>query len=188
MSRYAPVELLRADHETSTFDCGSDQQTIWLGRYALIAQQAGTARVYVACRAGERKVAGFYSLAAGSILPEAASARLSAGAGRYPIPVVILARLGVDLAEQGRGLGSALVRDALKRATTAAATIGIRALLIHAESPSAAAFYRRVDPAFEPSPADPLHLVLLMKDIRAAIQRAAAALAGEGRDTQVIDG
>lgn len=177
MSRYAPVELLRADHDTSTFDCGSDQQTIWLRRYSLIAQRAGTARVYVACRVGDGKVAGYYALSAGSILPEEASTRLAAGTGRYPIPVVIMTRLGVDLGEQGRGFGSALVRDALKRAATAAGMIGIRALLIHAESPSAAAFYRRLDPAFEASPVEPLHLVLLMKDIRAAIQRAAVAAA-----------
>ena len=188
MSRYAPVELLRADHDASTFDCGSDQQTIWLRRYALIAQQAGTARVYVACPVGERKVAAYHALAAGSMLPEAASARLAAGAGRYPIPVVILTRLGVGTVEQGRGLGSALLRDAMKRAATAAGRIGIRALLIHAESSSAAAFYRRIDPAFEPSPVEPLHLVLLMKDIRAAIQRAAVDQAAESDDPQVTGG
>ena len=187
MSRYAPVELLRADHDTSNFDCGSDQQTIWLRRYALIAQGAGTARVYVACRDGERAVVGYHSLAAGSMLAEAAPSRLAAGTGRHPIPVAILTRLGVSLAEQGRGLGSALVRDALQRAATAAGTIGIRALLIHAESPSASAFYRRIDPAFQPSPVEPLHLVLLMKDIRAAIQRAAVGTSGERDDRPVSD-
>ena len=172
MSRYAPVELLRADHDTSIFDCGSEPQTLWLRRYALISQQSGTGRVYVACRTSDRSVAGYYALSAGSILADDAPARIAAGTGRHPIPVVILTRLGVDLAEQGRGLGSALVRDALQRAATAAGTIGIRALVIHAETSKAAAFYRNLDSAFEPSPADPLQLILLMKDVRAAIRRA----------------
>jgi GNAT superfamily N-acetyltransferase len=101
---------------------------------------------------------------------------------------VILTRLGVDLAEQGRGLGAALVRDALERAATAAASIGIRALLIHAESQRAAAFCRRIDPAFQPSPVEPLHLVLLMKDIRAALLRAAVGPSGERDDRAVSDG
>ncbi|MDO8485836.1 MAG: hypothetical protein Q7S35_12920 [Candidatus Limnocylindrales bacterium] len=53
--------------------------------------------------------------------------------------------------------------------------VGVRALLIHAETPEAAEFYRRIHPGFLPSPTDPLHLVLLMKDLRAAIREAAAS-------------
>lgn len=173
MSRYAPVEHLRPDHQTAAFDCGSEQQTSWLRQYGMIAQRAGTSRVYVACRVNEVQVVGYYALAAGSLLREEASPRLAAGTGRHPIPVVLLTRLGVDLAEQGRGLGKALVRDALKRVATAAGSIGVRALLIHAESARAAEFYRRLDPSFEPSPVDPLHVVLLIKDVRAAITAAA---------------
>lgn len=175
MSRYGPVEPLTPDHDRSTFDCGSPDQTSWLRRHALQAQQADTARVYAVCRVGEHEVVGYYALAAGSVQPEAAAPRLASGTGRYPIPVVILARLGVDLTEQGHGLGTALVRDALLQTASVANRIGVRAFLIHAESPEAAAFYSRIDPAFEPSPTDPLHLVLLMKNIRAAIRKAAGA-------------
>ncbi len=174
MSRYAPVELLRPTDHTAKFDCGSEQQTIWLRRYALIAQQAGTARVYVARRTSDGSVAGYHALAAGSMLVDEAPARLAKGTGRHPIPVVILTRLGVDVSEQGHGLGTALVRDAFLRAAAAAETIGVRALLIHAESPRVVAFYRRLDPAFELSPVEPLHLVLLMKDLHASIGRVAA--------------
>ena len=173
MSRYAPVELLRPTDDTSTFDCGSEQQTIWLHRYAIIAQQAGTARVYVARRARDDGIAGYHALSAGSMPVDDAPIRLAKGIGRHPIPVIVLTRLGVDIAEQGRGLGTALVRDAFLRAATAASAIGVRALLIHAETQDAASFYQRLDPAFEPSPVEPLHLVLLMKDLRAAIGRAA---------------
>jgi GNAT superfamily N-acetyltransferase len=182
VSRYAPAEHLTADHDRSTFDCGSADQTNWLRRYALTAQQANTARVYVACRAGESRVVGYYALTAGSVRLEAASTRLASGAGRHPIPVVVLARLGVDLGEQRHGLGTALLRDALLQTTSVANRIGVRALLIHAESPEAADFYRRFDPAFETSPSDPLHLILLMKDIRAAIRKAADAVSAPASD------
>lgn len=180
MSRYAPVTLLDNGHDTGSFDCGSEQQTNWLRRYALTAQQARTARVYVACRVGEHEVAGYYAVSAGQVLPPDATARLAKGTGRHPIPIIVLGRLGVDVREQGRGLGSALVRDAFQRVVTASSTIGVRALLIHAETSKAAEFYRRLDPSFESSPADPLDLVLLVKDIEASIHRAAADAMSRG--------
>lgn len=175
MSRYAPVALLNADHDRSTFDCGSDAQSAWLREHALRAQQADTARVYVACEAGRFAVAGYYALTAGSAAREAASPRATRGTGRYPVPVVILTRLGVHMGEQGRGLGAALVRDALLQTAWIAQRIGVRALLIHAENDAAVAFYRHLTPAFEASPTDPLHLILLMKDLRRAIALAASA-------------
>lgn len=167
------IEGLTADHDVAGFDCGSAEQTSWLRRRALDAQRADTAQVYVACEAGSTRVIGYYALAAGSVAMEVAPARVTAGIGRYPVPVVILARLGVDVAAQGRGLGSALVRDALLQVAWISERIGVRALLIHAETAEAAAFYRRIDPAFEPSPTDPLHVILLVKDLRTAIRTAA---------------
>jgi hypothetical protein len=142
-----------------------------------MAQQAETARVYVACPAGDRRVVGYYALAAGSVRSEGVPSRVAQGSGRHPIPVVILTRLGVDIGDQGRGLGAALVRDALLQTAWFADRVGVRAMLIHAESGEAAAFYRHLTPAFEPSPTDPLHLVLLTKDLRREIRRAAEARA-----------
>lgn len=173
MTRYAPAEPLTTDHDRSSFDCGSEAQSNWLRKYALAAQQADTARVYVVRPHGERRVAGYYALAAGSVEPDLGSPRLAAGAGRYPVPVVILARLGVDLRDQGAGLGRELVRDAFLQTAAVADQVGALALVIHAETSEVAAFYRRLDPAFEPATADPLQLILLLKDIRAAVQRAA---------------
>jgi ribosomal protein S18 acetylase RimI-like enzyme len=164
--RIAP---LSPAHDLSTFDCGSEAQTSWLRRHALQAQQADTARVFVACLAGTTRVAGFYALAAGSVQGEQAPARLTRGIGRYPVPVVVLARLGVDRDAQGQRLGSSLVRDALLQTAAIAERLGVRALVIHAETPRAAGFYRGIDAAFEPMPGEPLHLVLLMKDLRKAI-------------------
>jgi GNAT superfamily N-acetyltransferase len=173
VTRYAPAEALTTDHDRSSFDCGSEAQSNWLRKHALAAQQADTARVYVVRPHGERRVAAYYALAAGSVEPDLGSPRLAAGAGRHPIPVVILARLGVDLRDQRAGLGRELVRDAFLQTAAVADQVGARALIIHAETAEASAFYRRLDPAFEPATADPLHLILLLKDIRAAVRRAA---------------
>jgi GNAT superfamily N-acetyltransferase len=94
--------------------------------------------------------------------------RVARGTGRYPIPVILLARLGVDVNEQGRRLGRALIKEVLLRTSEAAETVGARALLIHAESDAARSFYEHLA-EFEPSPTDALHLFLLMKDLRATI-------------------
>lgn len=175
MRRYGGIQPIAADHDTQSFDCGSEEPTAWLIRHALQAHQSDTAKVYVVCPDGSRSVVGYYALAAGSIEHAAAPPRLTKGVGRYPVPVVILTRLGVDLGEQGRGLGSALVRDALFQVAAIADRVGVRALLIHAATPEAAAFYRGIDPGFEASPTDPLHVVLMIKDLRRAIRDAAAA-------------
>ena len=84
-----------------------------------------------------------------------------------PVPVILLSRLAIDRKEQGQGLGAALLRDAITRAVAAAEIIGVRALLVHALHEQARAFYAHFD--FEPSPTDPLHLLLLIKDARALL-------------------
>lgn len=98
------------------------------------------------------------------------AARLTKGAGRYPQPVALLARLGVDLRHEGQGLGAALLQDVLARLTALSSDIGCRGLLVHAESAEARKFYLHLVPEFEASPTDELHLVLLMKDIRRTLQ------------------
>jgi GNAT superfamily N-acetyltransferase len=169
VSEFTSVEVLTADHETDDFDCGSPAQTDWLRSHGLQAQLAGTSRVFVVCGAGGKRVVGYHALAAGSVEHADSPDRLRRGVGRHPIPVVILTRMGVDLSQQGRGLGAALVKDALQRTIAAAHEIGVRALLIHAETQEARAFYMHLA-EFELSPTDPLHLYLLMKDLRATIE------------------
>lgn len=166
--RHSQVESLEASHNLSDFDCGSDAQTTWLRRHALSAHQSGTSRVRVVRRLEDQAVVGYYALASGAVLHEKAPERVKKGAGQYPIPVVILTRLGVDVSEQGKGLGKALVVDALRRVDIAAQEIGVRALLIHAESEVVREFYLALA-EFEQSPTNELHLFLLMKDLRRAI-------------------
>lgn len=110
---------------------------------------------------------GYYSLTAGGVRPEETPARVSKGMARHPIGVVLLARLAVDKREQGKGLGSALLKDALLRSAGAADLIGARAVMVHAIDERARSFYERY--GFEASPLDKFQLMLLMKDLRASL-------------------
>jgi GNAT superfamily N-acetyltransferase len=164
------VEPLLSAHTVAGFDCGSRAQSDWLIEHAMQAHRSGLSRVYVVrdVTDGDERVVGYYALAAGSVAPAEAPRPLMQSAGRYHQPVVILARLGVDRGAQGAGLGRALVVDALRRIAAAADVIGVRAVLIHCESEAARDFYLRLA-KFESSPTDPMHLLLLMKDLRRAL-------------------
>lgn len=164
----APV-LLAESHEFAGFDCGKGPLNEFLGKYAWPNQASGGARTYVLARGS--RVIGYYSLAPASVSPDGAPGRVLKGQGRYPVPVILMARFAVDRAEQGHGLGKALLRDALRRALGGAEVIGGRAFLVHAKDEEARAFYERF--GMGPSPADPLHLFLLFKDIRQSLETGA---------------
>ncbi len=116
----------------------------------------------------ENKVVGYYSLAVGSIEHEVATTRTKKGLARHPIPVMILARLAVDLRHQGERIGSGLLKDAILRTLQAADLAGIRAIFVHAKDNDAQRFYKQFD--FEESPIDSLRLMLLIKDARKTIE------------------
>ena len=166
MSALGPVEKLCADHDLTRFDCGKDELNRFLQRFAFANQQANSAQTYVACRG--QVVVGYYSLTVGVVGLAEATERVKKGMPRYPIPVMILARLAVDKNEHGQGLGRGLLKDSLLRTAQAADIAGIRALLVHAKDDEAKAFYERFD--FEPSPTDPYHLLLLMKDVQRLVK------------------
>jgi GNAT superfamily N-acetyltransferase len=159
---YAAVRKLAATDQTDAFDCGQIALNQFLQRYALVNQKANSAQTYVCCQ-GE-VVVGFYSLAVGSVDPEVTPARVMKGLARHPVPVMILARLAVDQAHQRLGLGRALLKDALLRTAQAADIAGIRCLLVHAKDDAAQHWYASWE--FEPSPSDPYHLFLMMKDLK----------------------
>ena len=162
----SPVRKLNADDVTDPFDCGQDDLNRFLKRFALANQAANAAQTYVTCRA--RRVVGYYSLAVGSVQREDSPVRAVKGMARHPVPVMILARLAVDRFAQRSGIGQALLKDALLRTAQAADIAGIRALVVHAKNEDARRWYERFD--FEPSPTDPLHLFLLLKDLRKLVK------------------
>jgi GNAT superfamily N-acetyltransferase len=162
MSASLRIEKLRTDHNVREFDCGSDELNRFLARFALVNQVAGAAQTYVAL-AGDALV-GYYSLAAGEVAYSDAPGRLSKGLARHSVPVMLLARLAVSRQVQGLGIGAGLLKDAMMRTIQAADIAGIRALVVHAKDDSARGFYEHF--GFESSPTDPLHLYVLVKDIR----------------------
>ena len=171
MPAYRAPELL-ADHRyISAFRCRSEEQTEWLRRHARPSVGSGTTRVLVVTQHSSDRVVAYYAWRMAEVSIEAAPARMRKGAGHYPQPVALLARLGVDVDHENRGLGAALLQDVFARIVQLSEEIGCRGLLVHAESEDARSFYVHLVPELEPSPTDELHLVLLTKDIRRTLRR-----------------
>ena len=162
MSERQRVEKLRRDHAVEGFDCGREQLNQYLRRYAWQNQQAGAAQTYAGL-AGD-VIAGFHTLAVGEVTFAGAPQRLTKGLARHPVPIILLARLAVDRRWQNRGVGKALLKDAMLRTLQAAHIAGVRALEVHAKDDEARRFYEHFD--LVPSPSDPMLLFVLLKDVR----------------------
>ena len=106
---------------------------------------------------------GYYTLGTGTVKHTDAPEAVKKGLGRYPIPVIILARLAIDKSIQGQGFGEALLKDALKRALNVSRQVGVRAILVHAKDLEAREWYKKYD--FIESPTDQFQLFLLIEDI-----------------------
>lgn len=170
MARFGDPEPLGPDHVLERFDCGRASLNVWLIRYARQAAAVGSARTYVVTDSEQERVVGYHALTAAGIEREAVTARVLKGMPHYPIPVVLLARLAVDLSVGRRGLGAWLLRDAMLRTVTTSDTIGVRAMLVHAADEEARGFYLRH--GLESSPTGPLHLMILVRDIARAVKAA----------------
>ncbi|MFI5308310.1 MAG: GNAT family N-acetyltransferase [Polyangiales bacterium] len=161
------IEKLARHHALDAFDCGQEALNRFLVRFALSNQLANASQTYVGL--ADETVIGFYTLVVGEVAFEDAASRLIKGLARHPVPIMLLARMAVSAQWQGRGVGAGLLKDAMLRTLQAADIAGIRAFVVHAKDDSASAFYRHFD--FEPSPTDPLHLFVLVKDLRRAAAR-----------------
>ena len=156
------IEPLQASHALDGFDCGEEALNRFLLRFALVNQRTQASRTYVALH--DAAVLGFHTLVVGAVSPDQAPERIRKGLANHPIPVMVLARLAVARSHQGQGLGAGLLKDAIGRTLAAAAIAGIRALVVHAKDPQARGFYEHF--GFRPSPTDPLHLFVLLKDLQ----------------------
>lgn len=167
---YRRPEPLGKHHRLDKFECGEPALDDWLKRHARSAHASGSARVFVTTLEDGETVVGYHALAAAQVAPEEATPRTLKGQPRArPVPAILLARLAVDRNHQGAGVGRSLLQDVLLRCVEASDAIGARILLVHAKNDAAKAWYMRYD--FEESPTDPLHLMMLMKDVRAFLQR-----------------
>lgn len=131
MTGLGAIEKLRKDHEVDSFDCGIEALNRFLRQHAWANQRSNASQTYVVAEG--KRVRGYYSLAAGSVSHDAAPRRVAAGQARHPISVVLLAHLAVDESlVKKKGVGAALLKDALVRVSPAADIVGARALLAHA--------------------------------------------------------
>lgn len=159
------IEKLARHHALDGFDCGEEALNRFLLRFAFPNQQANASQTYLALTGHE--VAGFYTLVVGEVAQDVAPARVKKGLPRHPIPIMLLARMGVSARFQGQGIAKGLLKDAIMRTLAAADIAGVRAFAVHAKNERARAFYERFD--FISSPTDPLHLFVLIKDLRAVL-------------------
>lgn len=155
-----PVPLT-PDHVVSAFSCGKPELDNWLATRAIPNQLSGATKTQVVTGDAGR-VIGFYALANGTVAHSEVRGRVRRNMPD-PIPAVILARMAVDEKHRGQGLGEALLQSAIETTLAAAQTIGIACLLVHAKDDDARDFYLHFD--FDPSPTDPLHLILRLVDL-----------------------
>jgi len=155
VSGYSAPRPTSEGDDVALFDSGEPNLDDYLRTRAFANHVEGASRCFVTCRNG--RVVGFYALASAAVERSMAPGRVRHNMPD-PVPVILLSRLAIDRKEQGGGLGSHLLRDAIERCVQVADVIGVRAMLVHALHDQARAFYTHFD--FEPSPTDPLHLLL----------------------------
>jgi GNAT superfamily N-acetyltransferase len=155
-----------ARHDVTGFSCGNELLDQWLVRYAGQNQRRDAARTFVAATTDQR-VYGYYTLLAGQLDHHEATAETSKGLSRhFPIPVAILARLAIDVGQQGNGIGAALLDDALVRVVRASEQVAVRTVVVHAVDENASAFYQRF--GFRALSATPRTLMATTSALRAA--------------------
>ncbi len=160
MNFQGPV-LLAKTHDYLEFDCGKEPLNTFLTRHALANQANDSARTFVGLDGN--LVVGYYSLAVSSVNYAEAPERMAKGLARHPIPVLLMARFAVDKSYQGKGVGSGLFKDALKRTLNVSHEAGVRAFMVHAKDEEARAMYQHF--GMLECPTNPFHLYFLMKDI-----------------------
>jgi GNAT superfamily N-acetyltransferase len=156
--RLSAPQPLAADHRTDGFSCGEASLDEWLRRRALVNQTTGASRTFVVTD-DQGQVLAYYALAAGAVSHQESPGSIRRNMPE-PIPVMVLARLAVDQRLQGRQVGGALLKDALRRAAAVAQNVGVRALLVHALNEDARQFY--IHYGFVASPVNPMTLMLAL--------------------------
>ncbi|MDP2826914.1 MAG: GNAT family N-acetyltransferase [Sulfuritalea sp.] len=148
--------------DTASFRCGQPLLDEYIRRYASQDVQRNVARVFLATPENDsHRLAGFFTLSAGSIncsdLPESLAKKLP----HYPVPVALIGRLAVDSGFRGKGLGSILLADACQKVAHASATLAMAGIVVDAKDVAAMNFYRHF--GFQTLPGQPARLFLSAK-------------------------
>ncbi len=158
------IRRLKKSHDRSAFDCGQSMRNEWLKDRASQFDRRDLSRTFVATRPYELAVVGYYAISSHRVVYETLPDAEAKGLPRLDVPVVLIGRLAVDRSEQGEGLGSLLLVDALRRSADISEQVGIRAVEVDAIDDAAQCFYLKF--GFRPLVDDPHHLFLPMHEIR----------------------
>ena len=136
--------------DTRLFCCGNHDLDNYIRRYASQDVKRNLTRIFVATEENSTRLAGFFTLSAGSVNCADLSLELARKLPRYPIPVALLGRLAVDKFFQGKGLGSILLAEACQKVAQASAVLAVAGIMVEAKNQSAASFYQHF--GFQPLP------------------------------------
>jgi GNAT superfamily N-acetyltransferase len=161
----APQPLID-QHDLNAFDCEHASLNDWLRRRARANQVSGGSRTFVVC-AGPTRVVGYYCLSACAVAHAQATGPIRRNMPD-PVPMMLVGRLAVDREFGGRGLGSALLKDAILRTAQIADQAGVRGIVVHAISEQAKRFYAKW--GFAESPAEPMTLMVRLSDVVATVR------------------
>lgn len=162
-TKYGPTRPLQKSDDRKSIDCGVEPLDLYLSQYALQNQKKDAARTYIVVD-DDGKIEGYYTLVYGSVTVGETPEEISAGLGKFPVPIILIARLAVSIDAHGKGLGRSLIRDALIRSVSAADIAGLTAVVVDAKDSGAKAFYQKL--GFIPGPEDEFQLFMKMSEIR----------------------
>lgn len=165
-TKYGPTRPLQKSDDRKSFDCGVDPLNLYLSQYALQNQKRDAARTYVLGNE-DGKIEGYYTLVYGSVSVGETPEEISSGLGKFPVPIILIARLAVSIGAHGKGLGRSLIRDALIRSVGAADIAGLTAVVVDAKDAGAKAFYEKA--GFVPGPEDEFQLFMKVSEIRRSL-------------------
>ena len=149
-----------------SYALASAEQFEYIRRCASQGVRRNLARVFVASPAGDsRRLAGYYTLSAGSVGCSDLPASLARKPPRYPVPVALIGRLAVDSEFQGKGLGAILLADTCRKVVQASAVLAVAGIVVDAKDASAARFYAHF--GFVPMPSQSSRLLLAARALPA---------------------